>query len=100
MAVSVVVLIVRVLVPEPGALKLAEESLVVIPPGWPETESVTFELNPLVTLTVRPTVVLDPCATVTDPVVPVSVKPRPGPTVTVNVAFCVTPPPNAVSCTG
>ena len=95
-----VVLTVSVLLPDPGALKLANDNFGVIPPGWPETDNATLELNPPLTLTLRPTVALAPCITVIELVAPVSVKLRPEVTVSENVAFCVIPPPVAVTCTG
>lgn len=75
------------LVPEPGALKLAVESFVVIPLGWPETESVTLDLNPPLTLTLRPTAAFAPSTTVIDPVVPANVIPGPEVTFSASVRF-------------
>ena len=54
----------RVLEPEPGAGRLAGIQVAVNPNGSPLTANVTGELKPLVTVTVRVTDVLAPCATV------------------------------------
>ena len=91
-----VVASVRVLVPEPGAGKLAVDNFAVIPPGWPVTVSAILPLNPPDTVTLIVTVAPVPWTIVTDPGVPESVKPACGVTVTVRACVWVMPPPVAV----
>jgi len=63
-AVCVLALTVRVVLPEPGAEKLAGESFKVMPFGWPEAASAILELNPPPTLTLMPATALEPSTTV------------------------------------
>jgi len=91
-------LTVSVLVPDPGAGKLASDNFVVIPPGWPDTESATLELNPPLTPTLKPAVALVPCTTVMELVVPETARAGPPVTVMVSGTLCVAPPPVAVTC--
>ena len=88
---------VKVLVPEPGAARLAGAKLAVTPAGSPVAERATALLKPPETATFTPAMATPPCARVTDGVPKLSVNPAGGVIVRFNDAFCVTVPPFAVT---
>lgn len=87
-------------IPEPGAARTAYPGVTVTPAGCPDTVSVTAELNPPDTVTVSCTAPDPPGATFNVGALNESVKLPAGVTVRVRDAFCVTPPPVAVTVTG
>jgi hypothetical protein len=77
---------VRMLVPEPGAPRLAGEKLAVTPLGVPLALNATVELNAGSPVMVRVTVVEDPWLMLAEPALSLRVKPGSGVTVTCSVA--------------